>query len=100
MPRLTMQAPHALGREEALRRMKEKFDALRDAHGSEVSELREQWNENTFRFGFRTFGMEVTGTVAVEDAAVEVAADLPLAAMLFKGRIEDQIRAELDQLLA
>ena len=45
-------------------------------------------------------GMGVTGTIHVEDASVKLNAELPLAAMLFKGSIERQIRQELSGLLA
>jgi hypothetical protein len=43
--------------------------------------------------------MKVSGTLTVNDRDVRVAAELPFAAMLFKKRIDESLRAELDALL-
>jgi hypothetical protein len=100
MPALNMATTHALGREEAVRRLKEKFDHVRATYGNKVGDLREEWKGNTLEFGFKATGMKVSGTVTVEDAEVRLDAQLPFAAIVFKGMIERQIRAELGQLLA
>ena len=100
MSSLTMAASHALGQEEALRRLKQKFSVIRDAYRAQVSELHEQWRENTLSFAFKVVGMKIAGTVTVGASQVELAAELPLGAMLFKGLIERQVRAELGNLLA
>jgi hypothetical protein len=100
MPRITMETPHTLGSEEATRRLKDKFGAVRAKYGTQVHNLREQWADHTFSFEFSTMGMGVSGTVQVEDANVKLDAHLPFAAMLFKGVIEQRIRQELGGLLA
>ena len=100
MPQLTMETVHSLGRDEAARRLKEKFDAVRDRYGSHVNELCENWTDHTFSFAFKAMGMGIAGTVHVDDASVRLDAHLPLAAMLFKGAIERQIQEELSGLLA
>jgi len=100
MPRLTMETAHALGTEEALRRLKEKFDTVRGRFGPHVSGLSEQWDGNTLSFAFHTLGMSVSGTVAVGEDQVRLEAELPLAAALIKGTIEKRIREELGDLLA
>ncbi len=95
-----METPHALGQEEALRRLKEKFSLAKAKYEGQFSGLQEQWNGSTFSFAFKTVGMKVQGTVTVEAAAVKLDAQLPLAAMIFKGKIRQRIREELDRLLA
>jgi hypothetical protein len=99
MPRLLIDIPHVLGQDEAARRLKEKFAAMRAQHHGHVSDVREQWQDHTFSFDFRALGMAVSGTVAVERECVRLAANLPLAAMLIKGAIEDRIRQEVGNLL-
>jgi hypothetical protein len=99
MPSLMMAAAHALGQDEALRRLKEKFSVVRDNYGGHVSDLREEWEENILSFAFKAAGMKVSGTVTVGAEDVQLAAQLPFAAMIFKGVIERQIRAELGELL-
>jgi hypothetical protein len=100
MAQFTLEAAHNLGREEAARRLKEKFHLVRDRYGSQVDNLRESWVDHTFSFEFKTLGMGISGTVQVEDSVVILDVNLPLAAMLFKGTIERQIRHELGGLLA
>ncbi len=100
MPQLSLELPHQLGQEEAARRLKDRFNTVSDMYKAHVSDLTHQWNGHTFSFDFHTMGMKIAGTVAVEQAKVKLAASLPLAAMLFKGMIEDRIRQEMGQVLA
>ena len=99
MPRLTMETSHALGQEEAARRLKEKFETVRREHGAQVSGLQEEWTDHTFSFGFTSMGMKVEGRVEVTDDAVRLESKLPMAAAMFKGMIETRIRGELGDLL-
>jgi hypothetical protein len=100
MPKLTMEVPHKLGREEAVRRLKEKFNFARETFKGQVSDVEEQWQDDTLSFGLSAMGMKVSGTLAVEDALVRLAAELPWAAMMVKGMIEQRARTELEQVLA
>lgn len=100
MPKLSLEVPHALTRDEVVKRLKAKFAAVRSQYEGQVQGLREEWLDHTFSFGFKAMGMAVSGTVAVEPQKVSLAADLPFAAMLFKGTIEQRIRQEVGQLLA
>ena len=100
MPRLTMETPHALGQEEAVRRLKRKFSTAVDHYGDQAKDLHEEWNDNTFSFRFKTVGMKVSGTVTVEASRVKLDTSLPFAAMIFKGKIKQQVRKELGDLLA
>jgi len=99
MPRLALETPHTIGQDEAARRLKKKFAAVRAQHGDRVNNLHEEWQDHTLSFAFQAMGMSVSGTVAVEPDCVKLDASLPLAAMMFKGMIEQQIRKEIDGLL-
>jgi hypothetical protein len=100
MPQLSLEMPHQLTQEEAARRLKDRFETVTQMYRAQLSELSHQWDGHTFSFDFHTMGMKIAGTVAVEQAKVKLAASLPLAAMLFKGMIEDRIRQEMGQVLA
>ena len=100
MPRASLETPHTLSQEEAIRRLKRKIDELKETYRGKFSDLREEWDEETLSFGFKAVGMKVAGTLTVADSQVKVAASLPLAAMIFKGTIERQARKELAELLA
>jgi len=95
-----MDTAHSLGKDEAVRRLQQKFSAVRATFGKQISDLHEEWAGGVLSFGFKAVGMKVDGTVTVEDDAVELAANVPLAAMIFKGQIEKRIREELGDLLA
>ena len=100
MPHLTMEVPHALGQAEAVGRLKQQFDLAHEAYRSHISDLHQEWTDSTLTFSFRVVGMSISGTLAVEDAAVALEAELPLAAVVFRGMIEQQIHEELDRVLA
>jgi hypothetical protein len=100
MPQLSVEVPHALGQQEAARRLKEKIGSAREMFGEQVTNLQEQWDEDVFRFAFDVVGMSVAGTMAVEPQMVKVAASLPLAAIIFRGTIEQRLRDEIGVALA
>ncbi len=100
MPKLTMETPHELGQEEATHRLQHGFSFVKSNFQGHLSDVTEQWDGNALAFGFKAMGMKVAGNVTVEDSVVRLDADLPLAAIMFKGTIEQRVRKELDRLLA
>jgi len=99
MPKLNMETPHELGREQAVHRLKHGFSFVKGNYQSHLSDVTEQWNDHTLTFGFKAMGMKVSGDVVVEEDRVKVDASLPIAAVMFKGTIEDRVRTELERLL-
>ena len=99
MAGFNVSVPHGLGREAALVRVQRFLDDIRQTYGQDLSDIRGQWHDNRLEFGFSAKGLAVHGTLVVEEALVNVAGPLPLAAMFFRGRIEQQIRQELEKLL-
>lgn len=96
MARLTIVTEHTLPKEEALRRLKTKLGGgVAAGYRRKVIELHEGWTDGIFAFRFEAVGMKVSGTLTVDDSTVRVAADVPFAAMLFKKKIDEQVRAEL-----
>jgi hypothetical protein len=90
-----MQIPHTLGREEAARRIKEQLPKARTL----VTDYDEQWQDHTLTFHFKAMGFMVGGVMVVEETAVNLDIDLPLAAMLVKGTIEQRVRQEIGMVL-
>ena len=95
MPKLTMEVPHSLGQDEAVRRLKDK---LREAEGA-ADDMHQEWHDHTLSFHFEVMGMKIQGTMAVEDKAVRVDVDLPLAAVMVKGMIQQRVQQELAAVL-
>lgn len=100
MAKLIMDVSHQLGLEEATQRLRAKLDSVRNEYGGQVSDFQQEWQENELAFGFSAVGMKIAGIVSVEPSNVRVAAELPFAAAMFKGLIEQRIREELNTVLA
>ena len=100
MPHVTLEIPHSLGQEEALRRLKEKADLIRGTYGSQVTDFQQQWSDNVLSFSFKTMGVAIQGNMAVGPADVKLDVELPWLAMAFRGTIESKVREEVGKLLA
>jgi hypothetical protein len=100
MPTVTISTPHSLGAEEATARLKSFFEKLKERHQDKISNLAEQWSDNKLEYSFSTFGFNIKGDMTVEPNEVKVIGNLPFAAMMFKGQIEQAVRSELEKLLA
>ncbi len=95
MPSLKLTYPHQLGQEEAVARLKNLLSRVKDKYQAQVSDLHETWNGNTLNFSFSTYGFKVAGDVIVGPSEVQLDGQIPIAAMMFKGKIESAIRDQL-----
>lgn len=99
MPKLTVSVPHTLSQEDATARLKGFLERVRSRYADQVSDLQENWGDNSGTFSFKSYGFSVKGTLNVEPAAVRVEGDLPFAAMMFKGKVEQTLRENLERLM-
>jgi hypothetical protein len=100
MPSIKFSVPHNLGQEVAVARLTDLIDRIKSRYGDQVSDLQEQWQGPVLAFGFKTYGFNVTGRMTVQPASVDFDCQIPLAALMFKGKIEQTIRDELNKRLA
>jgi hypothetical protein len=100
MPSLTISVPHSLSAEEATTRLKNFFAKLKERHADKMSNLEESWDGNRLDYAFSTFGFNIKGDMNVDPSEVRVNGSLPFAAMMFKGKIEQSVREELEKVLA
>jgi len=100
MPRVDMSVAHGLGREEALRRMKQKVETLQRTYGSKAKELTLDWADNVLQMAIQAMGFKIAGTVTVEDALVRLQADIPLSALPFRSLVERRVKDDLESMLA
>lgn len=94
-----MEIPHELSADQARERIQRKGEFLQDKFQGQVKDMTTSWEGNTLSFGFKTMGLRFDGTVDVQDNRVIVAGDLPFAMMMLKGRIESEIREQLQKTL-
>lgn len=100
MPKLSITLPHSLGREQAAERLKSFMDRLKEKHKDQVGNLQEEWAGDSLKFSFTTFGFKISGVGQLAESDVKMDIDLPFAAMMFKGKIESEIRDTLTRILA
>ena len=96
MPKINLEIPHQLSAEDArhkLERFTESFPK------DQVSDLEQTWNGNTLTFGFKTFGIKIGGNLTAADQKLLVDIDLPFSAMMFKGKIESEVKKQLERLV-
>jgi hypothetical protein len=99
VPKFHFEIPHTLSAGECKSRMERFIEALETKFQDKVHDLSQAWNGNTLNFGFKTFGIRVVGDMTAHDQRLEVNGDLPFAAMMFKGKIETEMRDQLGRFL-
>lgn len=97
MPSFRAEVAHQLSQPEATRRLKAFLENLQQRFREQVTHLDGQWEANTLRFSLVTYGLDISGTLTVDEHSARVEGRLPLAALAFKGKIEKSIAAELSR---
>jgi len=100
MPKINLSVPHNRDKAEAAEKLKSFAQIVREKYKDQVKDVHEEWREDGMTFGFKTMGVTIKGDVAVTEDSADVQAELPFAAMMFKGRIEQEIRSAIGQALA
>ena len=98
MPKFNLEVPHTLPPAEAQDRMQRFAESLHGRFGDQAKDVTQSWTDNVMSFGFKTLGMRIDGQIGVEPDKLVVSGDLPIAAMMFKGKIESEIRQQLERL--
>ena len=95
MPGINKEVPHQLGQQQATERLRSFLDQVRERYKDVVSDFQGKWVENVLDFSLTTYGFKITGQLTVEDQRARLSANLPLAALPFRGKIEQSIGEEL-----
>lgn len=99
MPKFSFVLDHELTKDEVKSRLERFTEALQSKYQDHVSDLQQHWSGDTLSYGFKTFGVKLAGDMIVHDDRLAVEGDLPFAAMMFKGKIESEMREQLGRLL-
>ena len=100
MAALKLSVPHNLGQAEAQVRLERLLDNIRRQHAAELNDVRGGWTENVLEIELDIRGIGISGRMIVEETHIHVSGPLPLAALFFRGRIEQTIREEIERALA
>lgn len=99
MGQLSVTVPHRLGRERATAKLRDLIPQLKREHASQIDEAHVEWLGYSARFGLRTHGADIKGTLSVSETSVTITGSLPFLASFFSSEIEDAIRSEAAKLL-
>lgn len=100
MPSFQVEVPHALGKQQAIERLRPFVEKLVERYKEQVSTSEGSWLENVLTFALTTYGFTISGELKVEDDKVALQGQLPFAALPFRGKIEQSIASELQKELA
>jgi len=100
MPKSTIVVPHQLSSDEAVKRVKALLADVQQKHGSQLSDVHEEWNGNDAQLSWKSMGMGVSANLSVKPSEVEVVANLPMAFTMFKGKVESLVKEQLSQALS
>jgi hypothetical protein len=100
MPGLIVSVSHRLSQDEALRRIQAAVAQAKAKYSDKINEMSDSWDGYVGDFEVSGNGQKASGTVVVNRSDVSVKLRLPLAALLFKSKIESGIRRELMRILA
>jgi putative polyhydroxyalkanoate system protein len=100
MPKFGVTVPHKLGKENARSRLEQLIQILEKKYEGKVSDIDQSWDGDTLRFRVKTFGIQLSGNIAVSDNELKLDGELPFAAMMFKGKIESDFKEQLERLVA
>ena len=74
---VTVVISHRLGKDEAVRRLKEGFARTNGHLGPMIAMEQETWQEDTLRFRMRALGQTAAGTIEVLEDALRIEVSLP-----------------------
>ena len=97
MPKINIDIPHSLSTEDAKQRL-QRFIEFSQSN-KQVSEFNHQWDNDALSFDFKTFGIKILGNIAVESEKLDVECEIPFSAMMFKGKIESEMRQQIARLM-
>ena len=100
MASLKFEIPHQLSQEEALTRIKKLLGNLKRDQQDKISNVKEQWNNETGNFEFTAMGFDLSGVINVNADSISIDAKVPLAVTPFKGAIKQVIEKKARELLS
>lgn len=100
MPKFNFEIPHNLTAEEAQSRVQRFAESMESKFGDKASDMHQTWNGNTLAFGFQTFGIKIAGEIESQENKLLVRGDLPLKAVVFKGKIESEMKQLLGRFMS
>ncbi len=93
MPKVRVAVPHQLDPDEVVKRAQGYIEKIVDDFQGD--DLDVAWEGRSANFSFKSLGFSIQGDMAVTAEEIAVAVNLPLAAMIFKDKVEKALNKNL-----
>ena len=94
MPKITKTFTHNLGKDEAVRRLRER------SKSNVATVTKEVWTDPyNLDFAMSVLTYRIDGALHIDDSEVKLELNLPFGAMMFKGMVESQIGQQMELML-
>jgi len=100
MPTLDVTVPHNLSQTEAKDRIQNLIQDLQTKFGGQIKNLSQTWSDHSSNFSFEAQGFKVSGQLSVHPSHMHLTAQIPMAALPFRGMIERVIKEKAAALLS
>ena len=104
MPKFNTSIPNPAGKDKAKAGLKAFFEKAKEFGSKDVTDATEDWSkwdtDSAYGFSFKKMGIAIKGTITVTDDKVNVDGEIPFAAMMFKGKIEEGFREQLSKAIS
>ncbi len=100
MPLIQFNLPHALEPDDVAARLKKYLARLRERNEPKFLVKTEVWNGNHLTCSFSSYSFAMNAEIRVEPKELGFEVNIPFAAIMFKGQIEQRLRDELTKLLS
>ena len=97
--RVTVIVSHRVGKDEAIRRLKEGFGHMKGNLGAMIAIEQETWEGDTLRFHMRALGQTAAGTIQVLEDSLRIDVSLPWLLARAARSILPILRTEATRLL-
>ena len=99
MPAIDFTLPHSFDPDEVVSRLQAFIGKLKDRNDAKFMVRSEEWSGHELKCSFSSFSFPMDAVMQVEPNQLKFHIDIPFAAMMFKGQIEQKLREELAKVL-
>lgn len=100
MPGFSVAVPHNLSAADAKNRIQKLVGDLQKQFAGMIQNVQEKWADDRADFSFDAMSFAISGSLFIEPSQVRIEGTLPMAALPFKGRIEEAVRSKATELLS
>jgi hypothetical protein len=92
--------PHHLSQEDALKRIMSLVEELKTRFGGQVTEIHEEWSDNSCHFSMKLKMFRLAGSILVEPKVVVIRGTMPLGTGRYEKKAKSMIQDQAQKLLS